>query len=319
VAPTIKSPRVGATRLPGNGGTVSFTYDPFGRRIQKTSPSGATIYLYDGANIVAEVGASGAVTASYTQGAGVDEPLAMQRGGNVYYYNADGLGSVTSLTNNVGQTISTYLYHAFGSTTATEGIFNPYRYTAREQDIETGLYYYRARYYDPTIGRFISQDPIGFLGSGTNFYAYVRSDPINLTDPLGLCPKDKKDCRAKALRKNGLALGLDVAGIGAGFLPGGDVVVSIVQIGAGAASTVNGAMSAGQPGQEGRLATGGAISSAIGIPLSALAPLAKDAEMTTMAPFLKAIPGLGSALSALGLAGDAWQTYQDYEKCMVSQ
>jgi RHS repeat-associated protein len=163
---------------------VTFRYDPFGRRIEKIAPSGATVYLYDGANVVAEVSTTGTVAAAYVQGAGIDEPLAMQRGGYVGYYNADALGSVTSLTNTAGKTISSYVYRAFGSTTATEGIFNPFRYTAREQDTETGLYYYRARYYDPSIGRFLSEDPIRFWG-GIDFYKYVDNDPTNSVDPSG--------------------------------------------------------------------------------------------------------------------------------------
>jgi RHS repeat-associated protein len=171
----------------GSTSTVTFKYDPFGRRILKSSSSGTTIYAYDGANVIAEYSSVGAVVASYTQGAGIDEPLAMQRSGSTAYYNADGLGSITSLTGSGGATVSSYVYHSFGKTKATEGIFNPYRYTAREQDPETGLYYYRARYYDPTIGRFISEDPIGFIGGG-NFYRYSLNDPINLRDPMGLNP-----------------------------------------------------------------------------------------------------------------------------------
>ncbi len=179
--------RLSSIALPNNGGTVSFRYDPLGRRIQKTSASGVTNYLYDGANIAAEVSASGGVVASYTQGAGVDEPLAMQRGGYIGYYHADGLGSITSLKDINAKTIATYVYDSFGNTTPTEGIFNSYRYTGREQDPETGLYYYRARYYDPSIGRFISEDPIGFDG-GADFYAYVGNRPTSRIDPLGLCP-----------------------------------------------------------------------------------------------------------------------------------
>jgi len=177
--------RLTSVTLPAGGGTVSFDYDPFGRRIRKTTASGSTIYLYDGANVVEERDASGAVVASYAQGLGIDEPLAMQRGGNVEYYQADGLGSITSLTGSTGQLTATYGYDSFGNTTPTEGIFNPYRYTAREQDPETGLYYYRARYYDPEIGRFISEDPIGFW-AGPNFYPYVENNPTLYDDPIGL-------------------------------------------------------------------------------------------------------------------------------------
>lgn len=176
--------RLSSVNLPNNGGAVSFRYDPVGRRIQKATASTITNYIYDGPNIIAELNATGGVVASYTHGAGVDEPLAMRRGGYIAYYHADGLGSITSLTNVTGQTVGTYVYNGFGSTTTTEGIFNPFRYTAREQDPETGLYYYRARYYDPQIGRFISEDPLRILG-GINFYAYVKNMPIIAKDPNG--------------------------------------------------------------------------------------------------------------------------------------
>jgi len=77
---------------------------------------------------------------------------------------------------------------AFGNTTASaESLVSPFQYTGRDYDPETGLRYYRARYYDPTAGRFISGDPIGFKG-GVNFYAYVNNRPVNMSDSFGLCP-----------------------------------------------------------------------------------------------------------------------------------
>ena len=75
---------------------------------------------------------------------------------------------------------------------------NPFQYTARDYDSETGLRYYRARFYDQNIGRFISEDPIGFSG-GVDFYAYVRNSPVNLFDPMGLaegCCKIVVRCRS---------------------------------------------------------------------------------------------------------------------------
>ena len=97
---------------------------------------------------------------------------------------------------------ASYVYDSFGNLTASTGtITNPFQYTGREFDSETGLYYYRARYYDLSIGRFISEDPIGFEGSGTNFYAYVHNDPINLIDPFGLkaCKDATRNCLQRAL------------------------------------------------------------------------------------------------------------------------
>ena len=178
--------RLTSAALPGSGGTVSFKYDPFGRRIQKVSPSGTTNYLYDGANAIEEVDGSGAVLARYAQGAGIDQPLDVLTGGATKYYDADGLGSITSLTDISGSVTDTNTTDSFGKTTASSGTTrNPYRYTARDLDSETGLYYYRARYYDPATGRFISEDPIKFSG-GINFYSYVGNNPVLWKDPLGL-------------------------------------------------------------------------------------------------------------------------------------
>ena len=170
---------------------ATFKYDAFGRRVQKFSDATnvTTNYIYDGANILEELDASGNVVARYTQGAGVDEPLAMQRGSSTYYYQADGLGSITSLSDSSGVTAATYQYDPYGNALGGTGsITNPFRFTGREYDsLETGLYYYRARYYDPSVGRFLSEDPVEFK-SGINFYRYVDDNPINATDPSGLFP-----------------------------------------------------------------------------------------------------------------------------------
>lgn len=84
----------------------------------------------------------------------------------------------------------TYTYDSFGNIVATTGsLTNSFRYTGREFDTETSLYYYRARYYDQPTGRFLSEDPLGFL-AGRNFYSYVTNDSLNFTDPLGLSQND---------------------------------------------------------------------------------------------------------------------------------
>jgi RHS repeat-associated protein len=161
--------RLTSVALPGGGGTVSFKYDPFGRRIQKSSPAGTINYVYDGANIVAEYDAGGTLQASYVQGAGIDQPLSMTRAAATSYYHADGLGSITSLTSNVGSIVATYTTDTFGRPLASTGtVVNPFRYTGREWDSEIGAYYYRARYYDAANGRFRSEDPIQF-NAGVNF------------------------------------------------------------------------------------------------------------------------------------------------------
>ena len=113
----------------------------------------------------------------------------MSRSGALSFYQADGLGSITSLTDTTGAVVGGYNTDAFGNSVTTSGnLVNPFRYTGREWDAETGLYYYRARYYDPASGRFLSEDPIGFKG-GIGFYTYTRNDPTDLLDPSGLSPK----------------------------------------------------------------------------------------------------------------------------------
>jgi RHS repeat-associated protein len=169
---------------------VTFKYDPMGRRIEKTTSSATSIYAYDGDNLIEETNATGAVVARYTQGQNIDEidePLAMLRSSATSYYQADGLGSVTSLSNGAGALPQTYSFDSFGKTTPTGSLVNPFQYTGREFDAETSLYFYRARYYDPFSGRFVSEDPARFPG-GINFYTYVENDPVGLIDPFGFCP-----------------------------------------------------------------------------------------------------------------------------------
>ena len=153
--------------------------------------------------MIEEVSADGSLVARFTHGLGMDDPLAMLRGNTMSYYLADGLGSVTSLSDAKGNLVSTYQYDSFGNLTASTGsIFNPFRYTGREFDPETGLYFYRARYYDPSIGRFISEDPIQF-GGGINFYRYVLNNPLYWLDPFGLfekkCNESYTDCKSRCL------------------------------------------------------------------------------------------------------------------------
>jgi RHS repeat-associated protein len=172
--------------VPGtNGGTTTFKYDPFGRRIQKSGPLGTTNYLYDGINDISEMDSSGTILAKYTGENEIDEPLAESRSGTTSYYEQDGMGSISSLSNATGALSNTYTYDSFGRLVASTGtLANPYQYTGREFDAETGLYFNRARYLDPTNGRWLSEDPIRFFG-GHNFYGYVRNNPLKFRDPLG--------------------------------------------------------------------------------------------------------------------------------------
>jgi RHS repeat-associated protein len=184
---------------------VTFTYDPFGRRLTKAVQREeiedndrhegcehgreiprTTSYVYDSQDIILEYNARGDITSKYIHGPGTDEPLALYRGRESYYYHADGLGSIVALTDRHGNAVQKYDYDSFRNLKQGLGpIDQPYTYTGKEWDSETGLYYYRARYYDPSSGRFISRDPIGFNG-GINQYAYVRNNPLKYIDPRGL-------------------------------------------------------------------------------------------------------------------------------------
>ena len=98
------------------------------------------------------------------------------------------------MTDPTAAVAATYTYNSFGFlTNSTGNATNWLRYTAREFDSSTGLYYYRARYYDPQVGRFVSEDLARFNG-GVNFYSYVANSPVDLSDPLGLCPIDRGQC-----------------------------------------------------------------------------------------------------------------------------
>lgn len=99
----------------------SFKYDPFGRRIEKISPTTTSIFVYDADNLIETVNSTGGVVARYTQTQSVDEPLAMERGTTTSFYEADGLGSITSLSNTSGALAQTYTYDSFGNTTNSSG------------------------------------------------------------------------------------------------------------------------------------------------------------------------------------------------------
>jgi RHS repeat-associated protein len=180
---------------------VAFNYTFLSRRIQKVftqnSTTTTTNYLYDGDNAIETVDQNGNLLTKFAQGQNIDEPLAESVGGAIYDYEQDGLGSATSLTNSSGALALSYTYDSFGKISNSQGsVSNPFRYTGRDFDSETGLYYYRARYYDPITGRFASEDPVGFRGGG-DFYKYVANNPTNLADPMGFKPskwKDYYDC-----------------------------------------------------------------------------------------------------------------------------
>jgi RHS repeat-associated protein len=166
-------------------GAFEFQYDGFGRRIG----NGAGLnFLYDGVNPIQEL-AGGVPSANMLSG-GVDEVFLRSGINGNWNLLSNGLGSTLGLSDTGGNVQTQYTYEPFGKTTITgTPNANSIQFTGRELDAD-GLYYYRARYYDPAIGRFLSEDPIRFDG-GNNFYVYAQNNPIELTDPFGLKCKPK--------------------------------------------------------------------------------------------------------------------------------
>jgi RHS repeat-associated protein len=177
-------------RVVSPSNTANYKYDGLGRRVEKDVIAGSTTvsrYVYDNEDILLELNGSNAIVARYTHGPGIDEPVIMEKNGQSFFYHADGLGSITELTNPLGTVVQRYTYSSFGKIESQldPNFVQPYRYTSRELDTETGSYYYRARYYEPDVGRFNSQDPKGF-GGGINFYSYGDGNPVGRVDPFGL-------------------------------------------------------------------------------------------------------------------------------------
>jgi RHS repeat-associated protein len=174
------------TGLSGPGLTATFGYDGLGRRWTKTINAARTDFLYDGLNPVQEGVLPGTVSANVLTGLGLDEFLTRTDVTGTRAFLPDALGSTLALADPTGALTAEYTYEPFGGTAVTGAPgTKSFQYTAREND-QTGLYYYRARYYHPTLQRFIAEDPIEFAGGDENLYAYVWNDPVRLADPLGL-------------------------------------------------------------------------------------------------------------------------------------
>lgn len=171
-----------------DGASTTFGYAPTGERVWRRDREGVTYFLYDGINLIAELDAGLRAKATYVYGPGIDRPLAMLQEKRSYYYLADRLGSITHVTDDQGKVVASNSYDAFGKIKAKQGtLANPFAYAGREFD-STGLYYYRARYYDPELGRFLSKDQVSPRPDEPleqNPYLFVRNSPVRFVDPLG--------------------------------------------------------------------------------------------------------------------------------------
>jgi RHS repeat-associated protein len=183
--------------------SVSLQYDGSGRRTRNLA---GTSFLYDGINAVQELSGT-TVTANLLTG-GTDDFFTRSDVGGTVTPLTDAIGSTIALVDSTGSIITSYSYDPFGNTMAFGAASgNPSQFTARENE-GNGLYYFRARYYSPALGRFISEDPSGF-SAGVNVYAYAADDPIDFTDPLGL---DKKWHNPFGIRAPGESFSDCVAG-----------------------------------------------------------------------------------------------------------
>jgi len=199
-----------------NGPSVSaaFSYDTLSRRVAKTINGQTTTFHYDGLDAVRENGPAG--EASYLRTLAIDEALTRTDASGPTSFLADILGSTLALVDPSGTPSTAYAYEPFGATQISGApSSNPFQFSGREND-RGEIYYYRARYYDLLRGRFLSPDPLGLRSGDTNLYVYAGSNPVNITDPLGLfgvwscaqcvyyliqCTKEGLKCKEEEVRR----------------------------------------------------------------------------------------------------------------------
>jgi RHS repeat-associated protein len=183
------------------GNVTSYSYDALGRRIAKVTGLSELHYYYDDWNVCEERDASDTVVATYVHGPAQNDVVEMIRGGNLYFFFADDLGSIRALTDASGNVVERYEYADFGEPEVLDAagnplpasmqVGNPYLFTGQRYDPETGWYECRTRYLDPRSGRFVTRDTIGLWGDESalgNGYTYAANNPQSLVDPLGTWP-----------------------------------------------------------------------------------------------------------------------------------
>ena len=167
--------------------TAEYVYNGDGERVRKVVNGVVTNYYYDFGHAIFETDQNDSITRSYVHGPRIDEVIYQRTGSSDVYFLRDRLGSTRGLLDNAESLVDTMDYTAFGKKTSG-GSLTEFQYTGRRFDSETGLYYYRNRYYSSELARFMTQDPIGFAG-GLNLYRYVNNNPLRFIDPFGLILK----------------------------------------------------------------------------------------------------------------------------------
>jgi len=197
---------------------VTYTYDALGRRLQKSDGTTSVLFICDGQRVIEEyenTGSGYSLTRSYVHASYIDDIIAKIEGSNKLYYHSDRQFNVRGLTNQSGNIVELYAYTPYGKQTvvsSTAVTNNNYGFTGRYLDSESGLWYFRARYFDTELGRFISRDPLGYV-DGMSLYNGYFAEGFGL-DPSGLenvimqiTPKDAKDTPFKKSNRKQFAGG----------------------------------------------------------------------------------------------------------------
>ncbi len=198
---------------------AEYTYDGVNRRVTKTAGTTVTTFIYDETDVIEEY-TDGTFTRSFVYSNRVDEPILLETGSRLYYYIADRQGSVWGLADDTGTLTESYEYTPFGlmtiynsqgrDITATgSAIGNPFGYTGRRWDAESGLWYYRNRMYSAELGRFLQRDPAGYV-DGLDLYVYVLNNPVMYVDPMGLTTRSTDEIITADIDKNWENSGTDL-------------------------------------------------------------------------------------------------------------